>query len=82
MTKELVQKVRKHNGKQWLMLMKIDIKIAYHSLKWSFIGKALQMLSFSQKVRRFIMSYLTSVEYNIMLNGSRAGYIKPTRDLR
>lgn len=34
---ELVHKVRRHKGKQGLMLLKIDIKRAFDSLEWEFI---------------------------------------------
>lgn len=64
------------------MLMKINIKRAYDSLEWNFVEKALDLWGFSEEVRKLLMSCLTTVDYNILLNGSKVGRVTPIRALR
>lgn len=42
MAQEVIQKVHKHQGKNWLTVLKVDLKKAYDQLEWKFIDKALQ----------------------------------------
>lgn len=79
---ELVHKVKKYKGKHELMLMKIDIKRAYDSLEWSFVEKALDLWAFSGEVRKLVVSCIITVEYNVLLNGSKTDWLTPTRGSR
>lgn len=64
------------------MLIKIDIKRAYDSLEWNFVEKTFDLWGFSGEVRKLLMSCLTTVDYNILLNGSKMGKVTPTRGLK
>lgn len=46
---EVIQKVKKHKGKQGLMVMKIDLKKAFDKMECSFLIKALEEWGFDEK---------------------------------
>lgn len=79
---ELVHKVNKHTRNNGFMLIKVDMKKAYDRIEWSFVGKVLEAWGFSNKARKLILSCLTSVEFNILLNGSITGKVIPSKGLR
>nr|XP_048330864.1 uncharacterized protein LOC125422764 [Ziziphus jujuba var. spinosa] len=79
---ELVHKIRKHKGKQSLMMIKIDLKKAYDRLEWSFVDKVLELWGFSSEFPWMIRSCLSSVHYSLLLNGSVSGTFQPERGIR
>lgn len=46
---ELVYKVKKHKGKNGLMLIKVDMKKAYDGIEWGFVEKVLEAWEFSNE---------------------------------
>lgn len=44
---ELIYKLRKHKGRDGLVIMKLDLKKAYDRLEWRFLDKALEAWGFS-----------------------------------
>lgn len=81
LAQEIVHKVKKFKGKGGLMMAKIDLGKAYDRIKWSFIGLVLKSCGFLTQFRRLIFGCLSSVQYNLLVNGNVEGEIEPSRGL-
>lgn len=79
---ELAHKVKKHKRKSGMMLLKVYMRKAYDQMEWKFIRKMLRQWGFSEDVSSMIMSCITSVEYNLLINDSKNGMITPRKGLR
>ena len=79
---ELMHKIRQHKGKNGLTFIKIDLSKAYDRLEWPFLELVLHEWGFSDQVRRLIMSCVSTVRYNLLLNGSLCKDFTPTRGVR
>lgn len=79
---EIAHKVNTHKGKKGLMMIKIDMMKAYNKLEWSFIGKVLKAWGFSRDFQFLIFNCISSVEYEILVNGNKTKTVKPARGLR
>lgn len=64
------------------MALKLDMSKAYDRVKWSFLRKMLEMKSFNTSCVRWIMKYVETITYQILINGSPSKRIEPTRGLR
>lgn len=60
------------------MLVKIDLKKAFDRLKWCFLDVVLSAWGFPKKFRNMVLSCISSVSYNILLNGSLCGEFFPS----
>ena len=79
---ELVHKVKKHKGKNRLMLLKINLKKALDRIEWSFLDVVLGAWGFSNKFRNMIFSCVSSIKFSLLINGSLCGEFSPSRGLR
>lgn len=50
-------------------MIKLDIRKAYDTIEWPFLESMLYELGFPTKFVGYVMSYVTSVNYAIMING-------------
>lgn len=62
--------------------IKTDISKAYDRVEWSFLEKAMKAMGFSEAWTKLLMSCISSVRYQVLINGSPFGQIMPTRGLR
>lgn len=62
--------------------IKTDISKAYDRVEWSFLDRAMKVLGFSESWRGLIMSSVSSVRYQVLINGKPYGNITPSRGLR
>lgn len=72
-----IGKRRKH----W-MAVKLDMKKAYDRVEWDFLFKVLENLGFCQKWVTWIKECVTTSSMSVLVNGSPAGMITPSRGLR
>lgn len=79
---EVVHKVKRHRGKNGLMMLKMDMKKAYDRMEWCFVRIALGAWGFSEKVQKLIGSCISSVQYSLLLNGGVASSFTPSRGLK
>lgn len=62
--------------------VKTDISKAYDRVEWPFLEMAMKTLGFSEHWRTLIMACVSSAQYQVLINGTPYGDIKPTRGLR
>ncbi|XP_019153861.1 PREDICTED: uncharacterized protein LOC109150406 [Ipomoea nil] len=62
--------------------LKLDMAKTYDRVEWSFLRKMMLAMGFHGGWVELIMKCVTSVSYNILVNGSRCDPIVPTRGLR
>jgi hypothetical protein len=73
---------KKHKSKTPTLLFKLDIKIAFDSVRWDYLIELLQHLGFPSKFRDWIAAFLSSSSSRVLLNGIAGDPIKDGRGLR
>ncbi|XP_074315271.1 uncharacterized protein LOC141651458 [Silene latifolia] len=81
----LTQSLIKGYGQQGVSprcLMKVDIKKAFDSLQWRFLGQMLAIYYFPPQFQKWIMECVTSTWFSLKINGSITGFFKGESGLR
>ncbi|XP_019196311.1 PREDICTED: uncharacterized protein LOC109190291 [Ipomoea nil] len=73
---------RKQCGAVGWGALKLDMAKAYDCMEWPFLREMLLALGFDSRWVELIMLCVTTVSYNLLINGSRSSPITPTRGLR
>ena len=73
---------RKTRGNNGDVAFKIDISKAYDRIRWSYLHYVMVQIGFDIKWVRWIMMCVSTVSYNVALNGIEFGIINPKRGLR
>lgn len=55
------------------MIMKLDLKKAYDNVEWTFFEQAFGAWGFFGKANDLILSCVTTINYNMLINGNMAG---------
>lgn len=64
------------------LAIKTDISKAYDRVEWSFLEGAMRTLGFAESWIKLVMGCVTSVRYQVLINGTPYGDITPTRGLK
>ncbi|CAA7022568.1 unnamed protein product [Microthlaspi erraticum] len=64
------------------MAIKTDMSKAYDRVEWNFLEALILKMGFSDQWVSWIKSCISSVSYQVLLNGEAKGHIQPTRGLR
>lgn len=79
---EVINKVKKHWGKNGMMVIKVDLKKAYDWVEWNILDCALGAWGFSLDVYKLIGSCVSTINYSLLLNGGISRTFTPGRGLR
>lgn len=74
-------KKRRH-GRGGNMAIKVDMSKAYDRVEWKYLEGMMRRLGFDERWITLIMSCVSSIPYEVLLNGQLGGIFKPSRGLR
>eukprot|EP00253_Pinus_taeda_P012543 PITA_12543 len=69
-------------NKRARMIMQLDIAKAYDKVNWIYIKKVLTAFGFDHNWVRWVMAFVTSSNFSILVNGSPSEIFLPSKDLR
>ena len=80
---EIMDILRKKKGRNDSFgALKIDMKKAYDRVSWNFLRVVLTAKNFSRQWINWLMECVTSIQYTLLVNGSRSKSFKPCKGLR
>ncbi|KAK0580349.1 hypothetical protein LWI29_000920 [Acer saccharum] len=79
---EVLHKFKNTKGHMGYIAWKIDLAKAYDKLKWSFIKEVLEEIGIGGKVNDLIMSCISSVQYQVVVNGEVSESFAPRSGIR
>lgn len=68
--------------KEGWLVVKIDIRMAFDTISWSFINKMLRIFKITASLNDLIISCLQKVKYTPLINGKKVKSIYPTRGIK
>ena len=79
---EIMHYLKKKEGKECYMAIKIDMSKAYDRVEWVFLKKVMDKIGFNEKWINLVMNFVTTITYSVLINGVAHGCITLTRGLR
>jgi len=64
------------------MALKLDMSKAYDRVEWTFVQQALTPMGYLMKMAELILRCISTVSYQILINGQPSTSFKPARGLR
>ena len=64
------------------MICKLDIEKVYDHVNWEALLYLLKRMSFGEKWCRWIRTYISTVQFFVLVNGSPTNFFGSSRDLR
>ena len=72
---------QKRDGKEGLMVVKLDMSKVYNRVKWAYLEKIMRKLGFQERWISLTMMCIKVVSFSILINGEPKGRIILTRGL-
>ena len=64
------------------MAIKLDLQKAYDRMNWNFLKEVLLRFGFNDTFTSWIMACVTTVSFEILINGGKSDQFKPSRGVR
>ena len=79
---EMLHSFKARKIKEGLIAIKLDFQKAYDRVNWSFIKVVLIKFGFNDVFVNWIMECITSMSFEVLINGGKSEHFKPERGLR
>jgi len=72
----------KKRKKKFRAILKLDMQKAYDRVEWDFLQSSMLKMGFSNQWVHLIMQCMSTVSFNVKVNGEPTKYFIPTRGIR
>ena len=72
----------RRKGKTSLLALKLDISKAYNQVEWAFLKGIMVKLGFPDNWINWVMTYVSTPTFSVLISGKPFGHITPSRGLR
>ena len=79
---EILHSFKTRKVKSGLMAVKIDLQKAYDRVNWNFLQVVLKNFGFDEKFVKWILECVSTVSFELLINGGKTGQFRPKRGLR
>ena len=79
---EILHSFKTRKTKPGLMAIKLDLQKAYDRVSWDFIHTVLLHLGFNEVFFNWVLYCISSVTFEILVNGGKTNKFRPSRGLR
>ena len=79
---EMLHSFKTRKEKSRLMDVKIDLQKAYDRVNWNFLQVVLKNFGFDEKFVKWILECVSTVSFELLINGGKIGQFRPKRGLR
>ena len=79
---EMLHSFKTRKVKFRLMAVKIDLPKAYDRVNWCFLQVVLKNFGFDEKFVQWILECVSTVSFELLINGGKTGQFRPKRGLR
>ena len=79
---EMLHSFKSRRTKPGLMAIKLDLQKAYDRVNWRFLKAVLLHLGFNDIFTGWILACVSSVSFEVIVNGGKSDCFKPSRGLR
>ena len=79
---EILHSFKTRKTKPGLMAIKLDLQKAYDRVNWKFLEAILLHFGFNETFTRWIIACVSSVSFEVVVNGGKLECFKPSRGLR
>ena len=73
---------KRKKGKEGLMAINLDMSKAYDQVEWDYLEVIMRKMGFSERWISLVMMCVTTVSYEVLINGEPKGKITPSSGLR
>lgn len=82
LTNEIFHSFKNKSGVKAWMALKLDFDKAYDSVSWTFLSKVMHYMGFSEHWIKMVYECISTVSFQVLLNGSPSRSFCPSRGLR
>lgn len=71
-----------HKAKKHYVAIKVDMDKAFDILEWNYLVELLSYLGFDHKRTHWILQFISTISFSLLVNGSPCGFFRLKRGIR